>query len=197
MDTLLNEVNTKLQDLINNTDIENEEDIKRTKNYLSALLSHIDAVNKERSFVLTKEQWQILKRGNVVWVDFGFNIGTEFGGRHPAIILKQIKQINQIVVIPLDSPSDIPDTESKRENSEFWVKISEDEIRGMTNQIRWVNVYNVTQISVLRVDFFDNEGNVKYFPVDYEVLDRIDEKIKKFGYNSFQKKLKTPLTNKK
>lgn len=197
MDTLLNEVNTKLQDLINNTDIENEEDIKRTKNYLSALLSHIDAVNKERSFVLTKEQWQILKRGNVVWVDFGFNIGTEFGGRHPAIILKQIKQINQIVVIPLDSPSDIPDTESKRENSEFWVKISEDEIRGMTNQIRWVNVYNVTQISVLRVDFLDNEGNIKYFPVDYEVLDRIDEKIKKFGYNSFQKKLKTPLTNKK
>lgn len=197
MDTLLNEVNTKLQDLINNTDIENEEDIKRTKNYLSALLSHIDTVNKERSFVLTKEQWQILKRGNVVWVDFGFNIGTEFGGRHPAIILKQIKQINQIVVIPLDSPSDIPDTESKRENSEFWVKISEDEIRGMTNQIRWVNVYNVTQISVLRVDFFDNEGNVKYFPVDYEVLDRIDEKIKKFGYNSFQKKLKNPLTNKK
>lgn len=197
MDTLLNEVNTKLQDLINNTDIENEEDIKRTKNYLSALLSHIDAVNKERSFVLTKEQWQILKRGNVVWVDFGFNIGTEFGGRHPAIILKQIKQINQIVVIPLDSPSDIPDTESKRENSEFWVKISEDEIRGMTNQIRWVNVYNVTQISVLRVDFFDNEGNVKYFPVDYEVLDRIDEKIKKFGYNSFQKKLKNPLTNTK
>lgn len=66
VDTLLNEVNTKLQDLINNTDIENEEDIKRTKNYLSALLSHIDAVNKERSFVLTKEQWQILKRGNVV-----------------------------------------------------------------------------------------------------------------------------------
>lgn len=130
-------------------------------------------------------------------MDFGFNIGTEFGGRHPAIILKQIKQINQIVVIPLDSPSDIPDTESKRENSEFWVKISEDEIRGMTNQIRWVNVYNVTQISVLRVDFLDNEGNIKYFPVDYEVLDRIDEKIKKFGYNSFQKKLKTPLTNKK
>lgn len=28
----------------------------------------------------------ILKRGNVVWVDFGFNIGNEFGGMHPAII---------------------------------------------------------------------------------------------------------------
>ena len=31
----------------------------------------------------------LLKRGNVVWIDFGFNIGNEFGGMHPAIILKK------------------------------------------------------------------------------------------------------------
>ncbi len=29
----------------------------------------------------------LLKRGNVVWIDFGFNIGNEFGGMHPAVIL--------------------------------------------------------------------------------------------------------------
>lgn len=196
MDSLLNEVHSKLQDLINNTNIEDEEDIKRTKNYLIALSSHIDAINRERNFVLTNKQDQILKRGNVVWVDFGFNIGTEFGGRHPAIILKRIKQIEQIVVIPLDSSSDIPETELKRENSDFWVKILGDEIWGMTNQIRWANVFNITQISDLRVDFFDNDGNIKYFPVDYDVLDRIDEQIKRFGYNSFQKNLKNHLTNK-
>ena len=195
MNTLLDEVNSKLQDLINNTDIENEDDVKRTKNYLSALSTHIDAINRERNYVLTDKQDQILKRGNVVWVDFGFNIGTEFGGRHPAIILKRIKQIDQIVVIPLDSSSDIPDTELKRENSDFWVKILGEEIWGMTNQIRWTNVYNITQISNLRVDFFDNEGNLKYFSVDYEVLDRIDEKVKQFGYNSFLKNRKKCLTN--
>ena len=197
MDTLLNEVNSKLQDLINNTDIENENDVKRTKNYLSALSTHIDAINRERIFELTDKQDQILKRGNVVWVDFGFNIGTEFGGRHPAIILKRIKQIDQIVVIPLDSSSDIPDTELKRENSDFWVKILGEEIWGMTNQIRWANVYNITQVSNIRVDFFDNEGNLKYFSVDYEVLDRIDEKVKQFGYNSFLKNRKKCLTNPK
>ena len=195
MNTLLDEVNSKLQDLINNTDIENEDDVKRTKNYLSALSTHIDAINRERNYVLTDKQDQILKLGNVVWVDFGFNIGTEFGGRHPAIILKRIKQIDQIVVIPLDSSSDIPDTELKRENSDFWVKILGEEIWGMTNQIRWTNVYNITQISNLRVDFFDNEGNLKYFSVDYEVLDRIDEKVKQFGYNSFLKNRKKCLTN--
>lgn len=197
MDTLLNEVNSKLKDLIDNTDIGNENDVKRTKNYLSALLSHIDAINRERIFELTNKQDQILKRGNVVWVDFGFNIGTEFGGRHPAIILKRIKQIDQIVVIPLDSSSDIPDTELKRENSDFWVKILGEEIWGMTNQIRWANVYNITQVSNIRVDFFDNEGNLKYFSVNYEVLDRIDEKVKQFGYNSFLKNRKKCLTNPK
>jgi len=197
VDTLLNEVNSKLKDLIDNTDIGNENDVKRTKNYLSALLSHIDAINRERIFELTNKQDQILKRGNVVWVDFGFNIGTEFGGRHPAIILKRIKQIDQIVVIPLDSSSDIPDTELKRENSDFWVKILGEEIWGMTNQIRWANVYNITQVSNIRVDFFDNEGNLKYFSVDYEVLDRIDEKVKQFGYNSFLKNRKKCLTNPK
>ena len=195
MNTLLNEVYSKLQDLIDNTDIGNDDDVKRTKNYLSALSSHIDAINRERIFKLTDKQDQILKRGNVVWVDFGFNIGTEFGGRHPAIILKRIKQIDQIVVIPLDSSSDIPDTELKRENSDFWVKILGEEIWGMTNQIRWANVYNITQVSNIRVDFFDNEGNLKYFSVDYEVLDRIDEKVKQFGYNSFLKNRKKCLTN--
>ena len=197
MNTLLNEVYSKLQDLIDNTDIGNDDDVKRTKNYLSALSSHIDAINRERSFKLTDKQDQILKRGNVVWVDFGFNIGTEFGGRHPAIILKRIKQIDQIIVIPLDSSSDILDTELKRENSNFWVKILGEEIWGMTNQIRWANVYNITQVSNIRVDFFDNEGNLKYFSVDYEVLDRIDEKVKQFGYNSFLKNRKKCLTNPK
>ena len=34
----------------------------------------------------------LFKRGNVVWVDFGFNIGNEFGGMHPAVILKNFEK---------------------------------------------------------------------------------------------------------
>lgn len=186
---LLNEVNSKLQDLVNNTDDKNEQDIKRTKNYLSALSDHIDTINKEREFSLNEEQDKILKRGNIVWVDFGFNIGSEFGGRHPAIILKRLRQINQILVIPLDSSSDNPITEQKRESSDYWIKIQGEEIWGMQdNIVRWANVFNIAQISNLRVDFFDLNGNYKFFSVDYEVLDRIDRKVEIFGYNSFQKK---------
>ena len=195
---LLNEVNSKLQDLVNNTDDKNEQDIKRTKNYLSALSDHIDTINKEREFSLNEEQDKILKRGNIVWVDFGFNIGSEFGGRHPAIILKRLRQINQILVIPLDSSSDNPITEQKRESSDYWIKIQGEEIWGMQdNIVRWANVFNIVQISNLRVDFFDLNGNYKFFSVDYEVLDRIDRKVEIFGYNSFQKKSKKHLTNNK
>lgn len=195
---LLNEVNSKLQDLVNNTDDKNEKDIKRTKNYLSALSGHIDTINKEREFSLNEDQDKILKRGNIVWVDFGFNIGSEFGGRHPAIILKRLRQINQILVIPLDSPSDNPITEQKRESSDYWIKIQGEEIWGMQdNIVRWANVFNITQISNLRVDFFDLNGNYKFFSVDYGVLDRIDRKVEIFGYNSFQKKSKKNLTNNK
>jgi len=43
----------------------------------------------------------LFKRGNVVWVDFGFNIGTEFGGMHPAIILKNFE--SELLVVPISS----------------------------------------------------------------------------------------------
>ncbi len=43
-------------------------------------------ISKEDTMLLTKKV--LLKRGNVIWIDFGFNIGNEFGGMHPAIILK-------------------------------------------------------------------------------------------------------------
>ena len=43
-------------------------------------------ISKEDTMLLTKKV--LLKRGNVVWIDLGFNIGNEFGGMHPAIILK-------------------------------------------------------------------------------------------------------------
>ena len=56
-------------------------------------------ISKEDAMLLTKKV--LLKRGNVVWIDFGFNIGNEFGGMHPAIILKNFD--NEIFVLPISS----------------------------------------------------------------------------------------------
>ena len=43
----------------------------------------------------------LFRRGNVVWIDFGFNIGSEFGGMHPAIILKNFDK--ELFVLPVSS----------------------------------------------------------------------------------------------
>lgn len=45
----------------------------------------------------------IFKRAKVVWVDFGCNLGNEFGGIHPAVILK--RSGDNLIVLPLSSGS--------------------------------------------------------------------------------------------
>lgn len=46
-------------------------------------------------------RYVLFKRGNVIWLDFGFNIGNEFGGMHPAVILKNFD--NDLFVVPISS----------------------------------------------------------------------------------------------
>lgn len=46
-------------------------------------------------------KYVLFKRGNVIWIDFGFNIGNEFGGMHPAVILKNFD--NDLFVVPISS----------------------------------------------------------------------------------------------
>ena len=53
----------------------------------------------------------ILRRGNVVWIDFGFNIGNEFGGMHPAVILKNLD--SELFVLPLSSKKQFKNKEGE------------------------------------------------------------------------------------
>lgn len=105
----------------------------------------------------------ILTRKTAVWVDFGYNIGTEFGGRHPAIILKNLK--DSLIVIPLSSQ--IPKT------MDYNVKI--DKVYGFPEMPRWANVTRITQVSLSRVHY-EKFGDVK--PT---VLKEISEKIASCG----------------
>ncbi len=90
----------------------------------------------------------VLIRKTVIWVDFGYNIGTEFGGRHPAIILKNLK--DSLVVIPLSSQ--LP------KNMDYNVKV--DKVYGFPEMPRWANVTRITQVSLSRVHF-EKFGDVK------------------------------------
>ena len=69
-------------------------DYKENKYTFSNAKISIEDVKKLMKYVL-------FKRGNVVWLDFGFNIGNEFGGMHPAVILKNFD--NDLFVVPISS----------------------------------------------------------------------------------------------
>lgn len=149
-------------------------------------MSHIDAINRERNFELSEEQLKFLKRRQVVWVDFGFNIGEEFGGKHPAIILRTLSNNKSITVIPIDGQSNDREVEERRKIHDYWVRIPH--INGMSSILRWVNVYRVKEVSVLRVDFSKSHG--ASIPID--TLKIIDEYIEKYRYKpNYEKNVKT------
>lgn len=105
----------------------------------------------------------VLIRKTVIWVDFGYNIGTEFGGRHPAIILKNLK--DSLIVIPLSS--------QEPKSMEYNVKI--DKVYGFPEMPRWANITRITQVSLSRVHF-EKFGDIK--PI---ILKEISEKLASYG----------------
>ena len=88
---LYNKLIISLQKFIGNTDNSNSDSVKRSANYLEWCEIKTDIVDKENSFSLTHEQQNLIKRGNVLWVNFGFNIGCEFG--LPFCIIKRIENV--------------------------------------------------------------------------------------------------------
>ena len=90
----------------------------------------------------------VLTRKAVVWVEFGVNIGAEFGGRHPAIILKNLD--DSFIVLPLSS--------QEPSNDKFSVKINS--VHGFPTLTRWANVTRIREIDISRIDFSHTIGNV-------------------------------------
>lgn len=107
-----------------------------------------------------------MRRGNVVWIDFGFNIGNEFGGMHPAVILKNLD--SELFVLPLSSKN--PFTNKERDLTEI---ITINKINGFKNIIRYGNITRMRKVSILRFNFSGSIGSI-----DGKYLNIISEKIK-------------------
>lgn len=103
----------------------------------------------------------IFKRKNVVWAEFGCNLGHEFGGKHPALILKKMKEA--LLVLPISSKEPNPNSKS--------VKI--EHIYNFPNGERWVNLSRIKEISIIRVDYYSKIGNV-----NSKLMQEISEKLK-------------------
>ena len=132
---------------------------KETDKYIISVKK--DSVPNEDIEIIARSL--VLIRKAVVWVDFGYNIGTEFGGRHPAIILKNLK--DSLIVIPLSS--------QEPKTMDYGVKV--DKVYGYPLMPRWANVTRITQVSLSRVHF-EKIGDVKPY-----ALKQISEKMKSCG----------------
>lgn len=108
----------------------------------------------------------VIKRTAVVWIDFGFNIGREFGGKHPALILKNIG--DNIIVVPLSS-------KKPKEVKGFHVRVNK-VMKFNKKKTRWINIHRIIPVSINRIDFDSVIGSVRG-----DVLDDISEAIKSFG----------------
>ena len=152
----------QLNMLVNTTDMNDDDDRKRTNNYCEWIATKTDFAIHEKSVNFKDEKYKRIRRGSVVWVEFGFNVGAEFGGRHPAVVLRKTEC--SIFVVPVSS--------KEPTNAKPWhVKI--EKIYGFKDIVRWTNVLTLMNVSLQRVDVNASIGNVKG-----KVLDDINAAIK-------------------
>lgn len=171
---IYNKADKEIQKIINNNyTFDNKKYIFNNKNI----------TEKEIDLLL---KYIILKRGNVVWIDFGFNVGNEFGGMHPAIILKNFEK--DLFVLPISSKKPleflkienefndgkITEEECKKRKENITEIIQLDKIYGFKNITRWSNITRMKKISILRLNFSGSIGSV-----DGHYLNLISQNIAK------------------
>jgi vacuolar-type H+-ATPase subunit I/STV1 len=97
--TVIQELEDYLQHLQQIGDQEN----KRSEKIAQWVENWTKYLNTEKKF--NSRSIKALKRGSIVYADFGFNVGMEYGGLHYAIVLnKKDARLNHLLqVLPLTS----------------------------------------------------------------------------------------------
>ena len=146
MQELLNVLNTTKNTLDKYYDIHKDEDFSNKRNTPKDYLEWVDKkkiiINSPEFIEKSKE---CIIRGDVVWVEFGFNIGEEFSGRHPAVVLKNGGKTLLVLPITSKQPTE------KQLASKTYVELSK--IYNFKSMRRWVNIFNINPISIERIDF--------------------------------------------
>jgi uncharacterized protein YifN (PemK superfamily) len=143
-------------------------DVKRAKDYIEWIETKTNTVTNEKSFVVPDHimivqgmkilratdfpRKTLVQRGSILWMDFGENIGQEFSGRHPGLILKIGGET--AIVVPLSSQT--PTTEQQA--SGIYAQV--DHVYNFTPMTRWANALNTTALSIQRFHF-NTVGSVK------------------------------------
>ena len=137
---------------------------------------------------------------------FGFNIGNEFGGMHPAIILKNFDK--ELFVLPVSSkkPKEYAKIEKELEEKKITLEESQrrknmitsiiqvDGIYRFKEMTRWVDITRIRKVSLLRLNFSGTIGKIDGQYIN-TISRRIGEEFQvqivdfqhKIQYHSFRK----------
>lgn len=116
-----------------------------------------------------------LKRGDVVWVDFGYGIGAEFRYFHYAVVLAI--EDNQVIVIPLTSRI------NSHRNSKMALDIGYlNKLYDKNNESKksYALVKSIRSVSIKRIIRPEKNGKKIRLKLNSEQLNLIDENIKNF-----------------
>lgn len=154
---ILNSAKTSLDDYY---EINKDKNFNNQRNTPKDYFSWIDKktriiINSPKFIQKTKE---CILRGDVIWVEFGFNIGEEFSGRHPAVVLKNGGKTLLVLPITSKQPTE------KQLASKIYVELGK--IYNFKVMKRWVNIFNIIPISIERIDFTKEKGNIKGIDLD-------------------------------
>ena len=160
MDDFLSILNNTKNTLANYYEIHKDENFSNKRNTPKDYLEWIDKKTKiiMNSPAFIRKSKEYIVRGDVVWVEFGFNIGEEFSGRHPAVILKNGGKT--LLVLPITSKQPT----QKQLDSKIYVELGK--IYNFKTMKRWVNIFNIIPISIERIDFSKKKGNIKGIDLD-------------------------------
>lgn len=120
------------------------------------------------------------KRGDIVYADFGFNIGTEYGGIHYAVVLEtnNNKRNGNIIVVPLTS---LEPGKDPKDISPVDVYIG-DNVIGWTNAATVAKPNQIRSISKMRI-VKPTVPKDKKARLTGEQLQMIDDKLKKIIFS--------------
>lgn len=160
MQELLNILNTA------KTSLQNYYEIHKNENFLgkrNTPKDYLEWISKKTKIIMDSPEFlqkskECIVRGDVVWVEFGFNIGEEFSGRHPAIVMKNGGKTLLVIPITSKQPTE------KQLASKTYVELGK--IYNFKTMKRWVNIFNINPISIERIDFTKKKGNVKGIDLD-------------------------------
>lgn len=170
--TILDTLKEKLEDL---KTIVHSFHVKKQRIFIHWLDRHNTYLRNEETYDYSKHI--VYKRGMVVEVDFGFNIGAEYGGHHKAVILhKDSARAKTVVVVPLSSVKEGQTVHKLDADLGIIESLNENKVEALLGQITTISKMRIQPSTIHRLT--------------NEQLDEIDNKmVARFLGSNMKKKL--------